>query len=150
MSDFSGKIEIVDTILVEVESQGPTGPQGPPGPAGASTLSLTAAIAIGGHRLVTTDASGHAIYADATIPTHANCVVGMSIGAAASGATVSVQSSGELSDPSFSYTPGQVLFLGSDGLVATNAPTSGFSLVIGYAETATTIFLNIGQPIKLA
>lgn len=124
---------------------GPPGATGPQGPAGGSSFALTAGATLSGHRIVTTDASGNAIYADHSTLAHANAVIGLTLGAASVNASVQVQSAGEVTEPSWTFTPRQTLWLGTNGLIATTAPTTGFSLVIGYAMTATTIFMSIGE-----
>jgi hypothetical protein len=145
-------IESTETVaLVERREIGvilEEGRQGPAGPSGANSTTLTTAEAIGGHRLVTTDASGLAIYADSSDVSHAGRVVGLSTGAASLGGTVTVQYGGSLTDPSFSYTPGDILYVGTNGLISTT-PGTAFSQVIGYAEAATTIFIRIHQPILI-
>jgi hypothetical protein len=132
--------------------QGPAGADGADGTDGVNgggIVTLTAAVAIGGQRVVTTDGSGSAIYADNGTLAHANNVVGLSLGAAAIAGSLDVQTGGAVEDPSFAFTPGAVLWLGANGMIATAPPGTGFSLVVGYAMTATKIFLNIGTPIIL-
>lgn len=138
-------------IITAPGQQGPPGPPGPPGPAGASLLSYTAAIPISGHRIITINSDGKAIYADSTILSHANKVIGMSTGAAAADSTLSVKIVGEFTEGSWNWTPNQPIYLSTNGLITQTVPTSPslYSLVIGTAVTSTTIFINIMPPIFL-
>ena len=64
----------------------------------------------------------------------------------ASGETVFVQTAGELSDSSFSFLPGPV-FVGANGSLTQNPPTTGAVLQVGVAVTLTSLLIRIQQPI---
>lgn len=134
----------VDTYVV-----GPAGLRGPQGPAGptAEDISRVALGSISGHRMVMLDALERASYADASTLEHASRVVGVTIAAAAGGASVTIRTRGELDEPSFSFTAGLPLFLGSAGVLTQTPPSSGFVLIVGFAITATKIFVAIQQPL---
>lgn len=137
-------------IITAPGQQGPPGPQGPIGPPG-NLYSYTAAIPISGHRMITINADGKAIYADSTILSHANKVAGMSIGAADADAVVTINSYGKITEGSWNWTVNQPVYLSTNGLLTQTVPASPslYSLVIGTAVTSTTIFINIMPPIFL-
>lgn len=125
------------------------GPAGPPGSGVSVSIDSTAATALGGHRLVRINASNEAGYATNTALDHCWQVVGMTAGAAASGAPVVVNLAGEVEEPSWSWTPGLPIFLGVDGQPTQVYPQSPalFALVVAVAVTATKVVMGIKQPI---
>jgi hypothetical protein len=58
---------------------------------------------------------------------------------------------GAITNPSWTWTPEQSLYLGSNGNIATTSTIDGaaFSLKIGYAISATKAFIKIGTPVVL-
>ena len=58
---------------------------------------------------------------------------------------------GAITNPSWTWTPEQSLYLGSNGSIATTSTIDGaaFSLKIGYAISATKAFIKIGTPVVL-
>lgn len=58
---------------------------------------------------------------------------------------------GAITNPSWTWTPEQSLYLGSNGIIATTSTIDGaaFSLKIGYAISATKAFIKIGTPVVL-
>ena len=134
-----------DGDLIILESAG----QGPAGINGGTTITMTAAGAIGGHRLVIGDASGLASYADQSEPSHYGRVVGLSTGAASDGDPVSVQLQGDITEPSWTWTPG-LIWAGSNGLLTQAPPTTGWIQQVASALTATRIVLDLKQPILLS
>jgi hypothetical protein len=126
------------------------GPTGPQGPAGDATVTMTAGATLSGHRLVTKQADGTAIYADATNPAHVSVPLWLTLGAAAMGDQVTAQASGIVTEPSWSWTPGP-LYLDVTGLLTQTVPVSSSFLVqVGYATSATSIVLDRYPSIVLA
>jgi hypothetical protein len=127
------------------------GPQGPPGTGGGSSdLSIVAAVALGGHRIVVPDENGKAIYADNTILSHANKVLGMTTGAVAESGTATVRIEGEITESSWTWTLDIPVWLSTNGLMTQTPPTTGFSLIIGFPISATKLFIDIREPIFLS
>lgn len=124
--------------------------RGDPGLPGASSqvISYPAGAALGGHRAVVIE-SGTAVYADKDTPLHRASVIGITQGAASMGVQVAIQTYGELTEPSWTWTPKQPIFLAANGLLTQTVPTSGFQLILGFAISATTIFIDIKQAIIL-
>lgn len=113
----------------------------------SQVISMIAATDIGGHRVITSNGDGRAIYADKD--SVAVCV-GITTGAAGEGTAATVQISGELSDPSFVWEPGELIFLGSSGIMTQSPPDSGALVVIGQATAANKVLINIQPPITLS
>lgn len=129
--------------------EGPAGPQGVPGAAGGTTITLTAGEALGGHRIVTTNALGQAIYADVSSLPQANSVVGLTLGATLSGAQATVQLAGLIEEPSWSWIPQQPIYLTGLGQLTQTRPTTGNMLQIATPVTATSIILAVKIPVTL-
>jgi len=144
--------DTVDTVIEILSTEtlpGPEGIAGPTGPAGATVLTYTAGVNLSGHRMVVLDDSALVIYADITVAAHVSKVVGMTTGAAMAGADATIQTGGELIEPSWSWTLNIPIWLSTDGLLTQVAPVSGFSLIVGFPITATKIFISIREPIFL-
>ncbi len=111
----------------------------------------TASETMSGHRIVIADSAAGVSYADNGTLAHSHLVLGLTLGAVAAGAPVTVQVEGEIVEPSWSWTPELPLFLGEDGLMTQTAPSSpaAFSLVVGFAVSETKIVLNFKEPVAL-
>lgn len=138
ITDSGMTVQITDVAI------GPAGPAG-----GASTLTLTAPGAIGGHRAVVPNGDGTLAYADSQNPAHFGKVVGFTLNAGSVGDPVSVAVSGEVTEPSWAWVPGEV-YLGSNGLLTQTAPTTGFVQVMGIATTPTRMVVGLRAPILLS
>ncbi len=140
--------EVVDVVLAAQQ-----GPAGPAGPAGISTdIVRTAAITLGGHRIVSANAAGQLVYADNSDMGTMRSVIGMTLGAALAGEDATVRWAGEVEEPSWSWTANQAVYLGKNGLLTQNVPTiadSVFLQVVGYPITATRLLLTFREPILL-
>lgn len=128
------------------------GSQGPPGiPGSAFTYEVAVAgSTLGGHRMVTTDAQGKLIYADSSIPGHANKVMGMVINASTLDDVVNVYTTGTITEMSWSWDIDEPLYLSINGQLTQTPPTTGFLLIVGFAVTSTKIFIDLVTPIILA
>lgn len=136
-------------LPVEVGQQGPPGPRGPAGPAGGAAVTVTAATALGGHRLVVLDGTGAARHASKDDLNHLFRVFGLTLGAAAQGAAVDVQRAGLVTEPSWAWDIALPVYLGADGLLTQTPPASGFLLIVGCPVTTTTLCIDIGDPVIL-
>lgn len=122
---------------------------GPPGPAGQSDaieFTRIAATAVSGHRVVSPLADGTIAYiSNNGQPTS---IAWVTTHAALAGEPVSLIVLGAVSEPSWSWTPGEIVWLGMDGMLTQTTPVSGrYLLRVGYAESPTTLFVNPGTPI---
>lgn len=138
-----------DTATVyTIETSPPGGAKGEPGVAGGTVLEYPAGHVMSGHRIVVLEA-GEAVYADHTVPAHANKILGMTTGAVIEHETTTIQTGGELTEPSWTWTLDVPIWLSTNGLLTQTAPTTGFSLIVGFPITATKIFIDIREPIFL-
>jgi len=115
----------------------------------ALDIILVAGVSFGGHRAGVLNASGNVIYADSGTAAHAGRVIGVSTGAAESGAAVTLRTRGEITEPSWSWDTGLLIWLGLNGVLTQTPPASGFNQVIGFPVTAAKMFVDIRQPIIL-
>lgn len=132
---------------------------GVPGPStggsvGASSITMTgtAAVALGGHRAVYRRADGLIDYASADDPACMNESIWITTGAAALGDDVTAVAFGEMSEPSWTWSPGVPIFLGLAGALTQTPPvepTSDFLAVLGYAPIPTKMFVNRQPSIDL-
>lgn len=113
--------------------------KGDRGLSGFSTT-VVAAEALGGHRAVTVDGF-HASPADA------NELAGVSLTSGIVGATVDVVVKGLMEEGSWNWTPGQPVFIGSNGVLTQNPSTAGLIRRIAWAMTPTSLNVDILPPI---
>lgn len=145
-----------DTQVLSVEgevlvvSAGEQGPPGPPGASGVVTSTHIAATALGGHRFVLISAAG-AGYASSDTPAHFGRVIGMTVGAADVGEPATVQSSGKITEPSWSWDTSKPVFLGTNGVPTQVAPAApSFMQVVGFPVSPTTLYIDLREPVSLA
>ena len=125
--------------------------RGPPGPAGTATyvaITMVASIVISIHKAVIPDGTGGVIYADQSITSQTGKTMGISLNNALEGADVEVIVSGEVDEPTWNWLPGEV-YLGVNGALTQEPPTSGILQVVGVALTATRLSVGIQLPILL-
>ena len=144
-------IEIIDTIVHTFESsppKGEKGDQGEPGLSGHVNNEYPAGIDLSGHRMVIVQ-NDQVIYADCSILDHAFKVFGMTVGAILQGSNPYIQTYGVIEEPSWNLDINLPIWLGTQGLFQQTLPSSGFSLIIGFPITSTSMFINIREPIIL-
>jgi hypothetical protein len=97
------------------------------------------------YKVVALDSTANTILASASDITQVDKILGI---LDSSGQTVTF---GSITNPSWTWTPEQSLYLGSNGDVVTTSTINGaaFSLKLGYAISATRAFIKIGTPIIL-
>lgn len=130
--------------VIDLTISGPTGPRGE----SMAYVSLTAATALGGHRVVRATGLGGVEYASSANSSHFGTVIGITTAAAEQDETAEILTVGHVTEPSWSWQPGE-LFLGVNGLLTQTAPTSGFLQVIGTAVSPTRALIEPEQPIRL-
>lgn len=136
----------VDVVTVFDGSRGPTGPAGP---AGGSAITGIAGENLGGHRMVVSDALGRFVYASNDEPSHFHKVLGMTMGAVVAMDVANVLRMGEIEETSWNWTLDLPVFLSTNGLLTQTAPTTGFSLIVGFPITTTKLFVSLREPITL-
>lgn len=129
---------VTESITLDIESGGIV--------AANIDTTLVASTSLSALRCITTDGSGQAKYA--TPDTLANAVViGISTTAANTGENITVKTSGQLTDASWSWTKGTI-YLGANGVLTQTAPSGGSIVVhVAKAITATTIIIDIDTTI---
>jgi len=136
-------VNIVDETVrvVTVASQGPPGiSSGPITKVAHSILSGGRVVKVAGNDLVD--------YADKD-STNVSNVLGITLNAAAQGASVSVQMAGEITEPTWMWTLGLPIFLGNDGQMTQAVPTSGYLLQVAIPVSSTKVNVAIMPAIKL-
>ena len=144
-------IETTGTVVNIVETsppKGEKGDQGEPGLAGHVNDEYPAGEILSGHRIVIVQ-NDQVFYADNSIAGHAFQVFGMTTGAVLQGAYPIIQTYGVIEEPSWNWDTSLPIWLGSNGLLQKTPPSSGFSLIIGFPVSPTSMFINIREPIFL-
>jgi hypothetical protein len=142
-------VSLLEDSQIYIIADGAQGPVGPPGPTGGYALQYTAGEALGGHRAVVLNDMGEVVYADNTILTHANKVLGITTGAASMGAMATIQTGGEMTEPSWSWVLDTPIWLSSSGMLTQVAPVTGFSLIVAFPVSATKAIISLREPIFL-
>ncbi len=140
-------LTVTEEVMLVVQLSGAINQYFTTGGGGAGNIiNITAAADIGGHRVITMQGQ----YADCGNPADAFAVAGITLQAVASGTTVQVQTYGELTETSWNWLVGQPVYLGTAGQLTQTPPSAAFILVVGIPVTATTLLLDIQQPIILS
>lgn len=154
----TGATRVVGKLTVTTLGlRGPAGPRGlrgerglPGAPGtGATAVPRTALDVLSGHRAVRAVDDGTVAVCDAGTLSHAATFLGVSRDAASAGAPVSVQTEGELIEPSWSWTPGLPVFVGASGALTQTSPAAGFALVVGFAQSPTSLWIQPRPPVVL-
>jgi hypothetical protein len=145
-------VELTFVAVGDAVELGPgvPGPPGPPGPAGGYAVG-TAAAALSGHRVVTASADGTWRYASNDNLADFAAPLWVTTGAVDAGEQGEAVILGPMTEPSWSWTPGPV-FLGANGVLTQTppaAPAAAFLAQIGYATSATGLFVDRNPSIKL-
>jgi hypothetical protein len=111
---------------------------------------FTAGETLSALRIVSSDDTGRLVYTDPTDPDSVRRIVGMTTSAGLAGQTVTVLTEGKYSDSNWAFDVTKRLFLGANGTFTQVAPTTGISVVLGHAQTPTTIMFDPEKPIALA
>jgi hypothetical protein len=112
-------------------------------------LEIVAGSAISGHRAIAV-VNGVGIYADAATIAHAYLVQGVSVGAVALGGNISVANRQRVVEPSWSWIPGNPIYLGYGGQLTQSPPsppTAKFLLQVGIAISPTEAEIDVCTPI---
>lgn len=87
--------------------------------------------------------------ADGTNVTHAGKVMGITLEDGLAGELVDVIRGGVVLNPGWTLSPSEQYFVGAGGDITNIAPTTGFSQVLGLAETPIALYLAVEAPIIL-
>jgi hypothetical protein len=138
-------------MAIAAGAQGPAGRQGPIGPSGGSALTAPAGEALGGHRIVYLDSAGQAFYASNQVVAHGLVALGLTLGAVSIGGDASILRSGDVTEPSWSWTLEQPVYLGDNGLLTQTPPASPavFQRIVGFPVTSIRLIISFREPIYL-
>jgi len=112
---------------------------------GQIQLIANAAVALSGHRVVTSRPDGTLEYASNAIVAHLHAPLWLTQGAVSTGQPATVLAYGTLIESSWAWIPGAPLFLGSNGLLTQTppiAPAALFSAQVGIATRTTAAFFD--------
>lgn len=143
-------VEKTQKSVISIGTPGPKGPQGPPGPAGGESMRRISDAPLGGQRIVRATGAETVNYADNTQPGQGDDVLGLTVTATGgAGAEIFVVNGAEVIDPSWSWTPLEPLYLGQNGLMTQVPPpdAAAFTLVVGFATSATSVMIRIEHPV---
>ncbi len=117
----------------------------------AVSFTADAGEALSGHQAVVIDSAGLAFKADRSTPDNMFRIAGVTQGAAALGMPAQITSLGVLIEPSWSWIPGDPIFLGHAGALTQTPPPpgDGFQIVVGPALSATSMFVNPSSPLVI-
>jgi len=118
------------------------------GGSSAQTITKLAGANLSGHRIVQSTSNTEVGYASASDLTSMHRILGMTTGAALLGDTVTVALSGNIIEPSWSWDMSKPVYLGENGLLTQDAPTSGYILQVGRPSAPTALLLEIQLPIS--
>lgn len=170
MTDYVAVVEVVDantivvtdatvaaTVEINVGLRGVDGANGVDGIDGTngadgvgSTTTAIASGAISGHTVVALSGVT-AASASCNTPAHATIPIGVTMGAAINGDTVTVATSGAITEPTWSWAPGDLVYLGAGGSLTQVAPVApSFIRVIGSAISATSLMVDTQPTIRQA
>jgi hypothetical protein len=145
--DSKGRILSIDVAKLPAgppgkPGVGKPGPAGPPGSSEEIEIAATENIAAFVAVIVTGKMANSSTLA------HYGKVVGIARQATAKGFIIPIVISGTLTNPAWTWTAGNVIFLSGAGL-STTSPVTGFTQSIGVAKNPTTIVIELGEPILL-
>ena len=90
--------------------------------------------------------AGTAVHADNTNAAHTGRLRGVFRATKANGEVAQLQVFGPMRNAAWNWTPEQPVYLGSAGALTQSRPASGFVQVVGWADTATQLFVNPREP----
>lgn len=147
-------LEIIeqDVELVEIITAGPQGQQGIQGPIGTPGQNYVTKIAgenLGGQRFVIGNSNETVTYANQSDLTNLGKVIGITLTSASMGENVDVLLFGFIEFNGWSFDVSLPVYLNNNGLLTQTPPSTGFSQIVGFAETPTSLFVSLREPIIL-
>lgn len=94
-------------------------------------------------RVVVSNPNGYIEHASNLNPSHVYAILGITITGGIYGQYATIQYTGVISDPAWSWNHGYPVYLGEDGVLTQIQPTEGFIYQIGYATTPHEIALRM-------
>lgn len=144
-----GGSQIVDATIIDNSANAVSGNAVFDALAGLTPLTLTAVQALTPRSVVIASGSAGCDYANNTVVSHIGRVVGFIDGAAAAGVAVQVLRTGPLDNPGWTWTPNLPVFVTTAGQVSQTEPAGAFVQIVGFALTATRLWVSLSQPIRI-
>lgn len=120
----------------------------------AGVMRVIADADLSGHRLVAPQADSGVLYASSGSLADLSRPVWLTTGAIMTGQSGLVTYLGSVAEPSWSWTPGQPVYLGAAGVLTQTVPSLAggfaFSLQVALATSATELFFNPKSPVVLS
>lgn len=117
---------------------------------GVYYLKKKARTDLSGHRIVCPGSDGMVGYADYRNGIQSNSPLWMTMHATMEGETVKVISLGEITESSWNWDLGKLIFLGENGGLTQEAPLSnGWLILLGTVVSIKTLFYDAERPLKL-
>lgn len=115
---------------------------------GSDLVYMVAAANLNGNFAVKASSTGKADVPSLASLADGHAIFGITTGAIASGASGPIQTSGPMTDPAWSWTPGLPVYAADLGALTQTPPAGKWVLQVGTAETATRLAINIGLVIS--
>lgn len=117
-------------------------------PLGANAvMSMTTAATLNKYDVVVVNPDGRVVQASCQNPLHFQRVLGFAQEAYAAADEASILTYGKITNPAWNLDGNKKVYLGVDGIITQDAPTTGFILCLGFPLNATTIFVDKGSAI---
>ena len=129
---------------------GQRGPEGRPGTdtgGGAQTIVRAAGETISALRVVFESQGSVKLTNPATESVYQ--AVGLSKTGGSLGSQITIQTQGPVEDSSWSWTEGHV-WCAQNGTLTQIPPNDGWDFIIGFATSATRLYIDLNEPVKLA
>ncbi len=114
---------------------------------GNSTFAAIAGETLSGHMVVTMSAAKQVVKANTDI---IMAIAGITANAALQGSPVTIYRPGLITEPSWSWIPGQPVYMGTNGVLTQTPPHIGVCLIMGYAIAPDAMIYEDTHPIILA
>lgn len=75
--------------------------------------------------------------------------LGLAITSGSTGAEITIQTLGFVDDSAWSWTEG-IVWCGPNGVLTQTPPTTGWDFIIGFATSATRLYIDLNEPVLLA
>lgn len=131
------RVRIVQqNVRATIAGTGPQGATGPTGPAGGSAVTYTAGENLSAGRVVIIE-GGEAFYFQPSDTTHQGRAYGITTAAANTGESATIQISGEITNPAFTFAADSILYVFNNGIIVDTAPTVNVLQVAGVSSGST-------------
>lgn len=111
------------------------------------TKTLQASEKLSLYKVISLDNLGYGVYSDKDTKLSVITVQGISV--ASDSTSVTVKTSGTVTNPEWDFNPDSYIFLNSNGELSTIPASTGFSVRVGIALSQTSVLINISEPIKI-